>query len=211
MPSVAEKQTRQANIYLAASDNDVASVTQFLDSGVDVNGLDENGYSTLHAASSYNHFELLKFLVSRGGNVNLMDNEGDTPIYVAETKEMCALLLELGADLGHRNHEGKTVLEYAREEDEYPEVVGYLQTCSNSGTVEASGLGARYETTTTTANDATMEMMDALPVDVRTRIGEILSKSAEDGIDRDEELRTILSDAILGQGVLESRSRQRTE
>ncbi len=38
---------------------------------MDVNAQDENGYSCLHAAASYGHLDLLRYLVQRGGNVNI--------------------------------------------------------------------------------------------------------------------------------------------
>lgn len=45
----------------------------FLDEGVgmDVNAQDENGYSCMHAAASYGHLDLLRYLVQRGGDVNI--------------------------------------------------------------------------------------------------------------------------------------------
>ena len=45
---------------------------EFLEEGgMDVNAQDENGYSCLHAAASYGHLDLLRYLVQRGGNVNI--------------------------------------------------------------------------------------------------------------------------------------------
>lgn len=224
MPSVAQRQQKHENIFLAASDNDASSVLQFLDSGIDVNQLDSNGYSTMHAASSYNHLDLLETLVSHGGNVNLSDHDGDTPLFVAETREMCALLLKLGADLNHRNHAGLTVLEHAREEDEFPETIAYLQSISDNPTssvVEIPRIQAHYETQDETAQsgptsdqqaDAASFEVPGLPVEVKDRIADLMRKSAEDGVNRDDELRTILSDALIGQGVLENaHGRQRTE
>lgn len=223
MPSVAQRQQKHENIFLAASDNDRSSVIQFLESGVDVNSLDSNGYSTMHAASSYNHLELLELLVSRGGNVNLQDHDGDTPIFVAENRGMCALLIKLGADVNHRNHEGRTVLEHAREEDDFPDIVAYLQGITGETNNRETGvprIQAHYELQAHTQDsEANMDQQVAsdldlpgLPEDVKHRITDLMRKTAEDGIDRDDELRTILSDALVGKGVLEnSHSKQRTD
>jgi len=66
----------------------------------------------LHAAVSYNHIPLLRSLVrTHGGEVNVQDTEGDTPLFVAETVEVARVLVEeLGAQVGHRNGLGLTVL-----------------------------------------------------------------------------------------------------
>ncbi|CCG81258.1 Ankyrin repeat-containing protein P1E11.10 [Taphrina deformans PYCC 5710] len=224
MPSVALRQNTHANIFLAASDNDIPSVTQFLDSGVDVNALDSNGYSTLHAASSYNHFELLRFLVSRGGNVNLPDHDGDTPLYVAESREMCALLVQLGADPTHKNGAGQTALDHAIDEDEFPDVVAYLSSQSlGEGQRDFGNVNVRYETmdepsdganaqTQGQSGDETADMLGGLPQETRDKIWQVIGNTAQDGVNRDEELRSILSEALIGQGVLdESASRQKTQ
>lgn len=42
--------------------------------------------------------------------MNLSDDDGDTPLFVAETVETARCLVEeLGADVAHRNHAGLTV------------------------------------------------------------------------------------------------------
>lgn len=40
------------NIWIAASDNDIEAVKQFLENGVDVNTADENGYTPMYAIHS---------------------------------------------------------------------------------------------------------------------------------------------------------------
>lgn len=221
MPSVAERQPQKhANIFLAASDGDIDSVLQFLDAGVGVNALDENGYSTIHAAASYNHFELLSTLISRGGNVNLPDYEGDTPIYVAETAEMCRLLISQGADLAHVNGEGLTVLEHVTQEDEFPEVIAFLNQQVHGGSVASNLSNMRYEeqtpiggeTEVSQADESLLSGMDEIPEEIRTQIGDIMRKTGEDGINRDDELRAILSNALLGRGFSDGDAgRQRTQ
>ena len=100
------------NIWIAAADGDESAVLEFLSKDPSaVNSLDDNGYTPLHAAASYNHISLLKKLVlEHGGNVNLQDHDGDTPLFVAETVEVAKTLIEeLHADPNHRNHSNQTV------------------------------------------------------------------------------------------------------
>lgn len=63
----------------------------------------------MHAAASYAHLELLEYLLSAGGNVNVTDGDGDTPLFTCETLPAARWLVEHGADVGHRNGEGETV------------------------------------------------------------------------------------------------------
>lgn len=135
------------NVWIAASDGDIAAVGQFLvRDPAAVNSHDENGCeypphshpfingifllqcsnylrsllrnvnkikkdTPIHAAVSYNHVSLLKSLVrNHGGNVNVEDHDGDTPLFAAETVEVAKVLVEeLGADAGHRNSSGLMV------------------------------------------------------------------------------------------------------
>ncbi|KAI5840370.1 ankyrin repeat-containing domain protein, partial [Tricharina praecox] len=119
-----------ANIWIAASDGDIVSVGQFIAADPTiVNRKDENGYTPLHAAASYNHVSLLRSLVrSHGGNVNLSDDDGDTPLFVAETVETARCLVEeLGADVAHRNHAGLTAAESIEDDGQLPLVAAYLR------------------------------------------------------------------------------------
>lgn len=63
----------------------------------------------MHAAASYAHLELLDYLLSQGGNVNITDDDGDTPLFTCETIEAAQWLVEHGADATHKNEEGLTV------------------------------------------------------------------------------------------------------
>lgn len=78
-----------------------------------------------HAAASYGHLDILTYLVSKGiqarwwlvsadhpitgGNVNVTDEDGDTPLFTVENIETAQFLVDNGADPAWRNHEGLTV------------------------------------------------------------------------------------------------------
>ena len=67
----------------------------------------------LHAAASWAHPEILRYLVEKGGSINTTDEDGETPLYVVETTEMAALVVELGGDPRWKNAEGVTVSRFA--------------------------------------------------------------------------------------------------
>ena len=70
---------------------------------------DPNSYTPMHAAASYAHTDILEYLISVGGDINLRDDDGDTPLYVVESVEMAMWMIERGAEWGVVNEEGLSV------------------------------------------------------------------------------------------------------
>lgn len=62
-----------------------------------------------HAAASYHHFDLLLYLISVGGDINIRDEEGETPLFTVESEQAARWLVEHGADPLIQNEEGQTV------------------------------------------------------------------------------------------------------
>jgi hypothetical protein len=111
------------NIWVAASDGDLARVSELVESGgASVNAQDENGYSPIHAAVSYGQHQLLVYLLSKGADVHLKDADGDTPLLVCDDPECFEELVKHGADLSATNSEGNglvdRVLEFFEEEND---------------------------------------------------------------------------------------------
>jgi ankyrin repeat protein len=63
----------------------------------------------MHASASYAHTDILEYLISVGGDINLRDDDGDTPLYVVESVEMARWMIERGAQWGVVNEEGLSV------------------------------------------------------------------------------------------------------
>lgn len=62
-----------------------------------------------HAAASYAHLDILAYLLSKGGNINLQDEEGETPLFTVETMAAAQFLVEHGADVSIENNDGIVV------------------------------------------------------------------------------------------------------
>jgi ankyrin repeat protein len=62
-----------------------------------------------HAAASYGHLELLEYLISKGGDINIADEDGETPIFTVESVEVARWLVEHGANVDVQNNEGQSV------------------------------------------------------------------------------------------------------
>ncbi|EQC28010.1 hypothetical protein SDRG_14282 [Saprolegnia diclina VS20] len=107
----------EKNIWVSASDGDMDAVKAYLAAGVSVDAQDENGYTPLQAAVSYNQTELVAYLLAQGAKVSLGDNDDETPLHFCESVEVAELLLDAGADLNVKNADGRTPLDAALDED----------------------------------------------------------------------------------------------
>ncbi|KAG0639798.1 hypothetical protein HOY80DRAFT_885799 [Tuber brumale] len=199
------------NIWIAASDNDIQSVAHFLSQDAKcVNSKDENGYTPIHAAVSYNHISLLRSLVrTHGGDVNVQDGEGDTPLFVAETVEVARVLVEeLGAEVGHRNGLGLTAADTIGEDGQFPLVVAYLRgleaTTATTGEDE-EGVGGEATTYPkpppgiSVDLSATEDMSETLlPVDdaLRRKIEGLATREDFNSEETQRELRTLVTQAV---------------
>lgn len=133
-----------SNIWVAAADNEISTVADYLASGAfSADSRDPNGYTPLHAAASYGHRELLQLLVQKGGDINIQDNEGDTPLHHTEDLETATLMVEqLGANPKLKNAEGQTPADFIEEEDEFPELARYLRSLSHDEASDPSLLAS---------------------------------------------------------------------
>ena len=102
---------------------------------------DPHGYSLLHAAASYNHLDLLRTLVTElRVDVNLIDEDGETCLYVAESLDVAKCLVEeLSIDITIKNEEEMTALEKFESEEEFPEIADYLRSLSAAGGAGETG------------------------------------------------------------------------
>ncbi|KAF8476830.1 ankyrin repeat-containing domain protein, partial [Kalaharituber pfeilii] len=194
------------NIWIAAAEGNEASVVEFLSRDPSaVNALDENGYTPLHAAASYSHASLLKKLVlEHGGNVNLQDLEGDTPLFVAETVQIAKVLVEeLNADPNHRNSSGLTATDVIEEDGDFPLVAAYLRSVENreqqtsrpyTATANPISLPPNVSVNLTAeeGND------DLSPVDesFRQRIEQLASRGDFASEESQNELRRLVTEAV---------------
>ena len=106
----------------------------------------DGGNSALHAACSYGHTVLLCWLINEGGDVNIADEDGDTPLHVCEvtlpltvlnlnslrsrflqSPECADVLKQAGANLSAPNNTGWTALDVALDDGERPQMVSWLQ------------------------------------------------------------------------------------
>ncbi|CAK9782299.1 ankyrin [Cutaneotrichosporon oleaginosum] len=179
-------QASQKNLWVAASDGDLERVKTLIDAGASPNDRDAHSYTPMHAAASYAHLALLEYLVSVGGDVNLPDDDGDTPLYTCESVEAARWLVEHGAEVGHRNEEGVTAAESLAED--HPAVAAYLRSLTGDAAPSAPEDAVSQHAMDAYASRQTNDLL--------AQAQEIMAQAERDGSDPDAALRAVVERAV---------------
>lgn len=86
----------------------------------DINAIDENGNTALHAAAEINDASLVLFLLCYGADPDLKNYNSQTPLHVAienNSKESAQQLVNYGCNIFARDADGKTAMETAFQKD----------------------------------------------------------------------------------------------
>jgi ankyrin repeat protein len=83
-----------------------------------INEQDKKGKTPLHFACIYNNFEITQFLINKGANIHLKDENGNTPLFDAVfnsegKEEIIKLLVSKGANSIEENNYGVSPKELA--------------------------------------------------------------------------------------------------
>jgi uncharacterized protein len=170
---------------------------EFLDSGLTPESADRAGYTAIHAAASYGHLDLLRFLVKeRNGDINVKDLEGDTPLHMCELVEVAQVMIEeLGADVSIKNAEGLTPAEAVREGGDFDDLADYLESVTPGVEREENGVDTLAYTE---FREVEGEDLPSTVDRMYERVSELMRLQEEDGINRDEEMRNVMAQTILG-------------
>ncbi|KAL1958598.1 hypothetical protein VTO42DRAFT_4195 [Malbranchea cinnamomea] len=196
------------NVYILAAENPEA-LLQFLRSNPSLaSSQDEHGYSLLHAASSYNHVSLLRALVSEFKvNVNLLDEDGETCLFVAESVEVARCLVEeLGIDKNIKNNDGLTAEDAIMADGSFPLVAEYLKGNSMGG-AETNGTAQPIPSLppNVSVNFGTMSEQevgeDVADHEFKRRIEELASRENFHSEEGQRELRQLVTEALRGVNV----------
>jgi len=107
---------KEDQLMEACEGGELDEAKRLVDEGVDVNSMDEDGYTPLWSAAIYGNVDIVRLLLDRGANVNKSDNNGGTELHDAAINgkdEAVRLLIERGADL-HMKANGSTPLDWAK-------------------------------------------------------------------------------------------------
>ncbi|MBW0470281.1 hypothetical protein O181_009996 [Austropuccinia psidii MF-1] len=181
------------NIWVASSDGDLERVKKLIEAGVPPNIADDNSYTPMHAAASWGRQDVLRYLNSQGGNINITDEDGDTPLFSVEDLETAKLVIELGGDPLHANDEGLTADECLGEE--YPEISNYLRGLIGKPLIEVSSADA--ETDQQQSEPSKTDPTQHMTTNLLGMVQEIMTEAETNGISSDSpELDRRLREAV---------------
>ncbi|KLJ09152.1 hypothetical protein EMPG_15424 [Blastomyces silverae] len=195
----------QPNIYTLAADNSPSLLPLLRSNPALASSQDDSGYSLLHAAASYGHVDLLRALVQElQVNVNLVDEDGETCLFVTESVEIARCLIEeLGVDREHKNHLGLKAEESIASDGEYPQLIEYLQ-----GSQAADGQDQLLHSSTTIPPNVTVNVGsmpdpaasgdEVVDPEFKRRIEELAARENFHTEEGQRELRQLVTDAIRG-------------
>ncbi len=115
LPAAAQQYSDSYNFLKAVREQDGNKVTEFLNQPGQtlVNARDDKGEGAIHIVTKRRDRTYLNFVLARGGNPNLQDGAGNTPLMLAVEAgwpEGVALLLSRKADINLANNGGETPL-----------------------------------------------------------------------------------------------------
>ncbi|KAF8515388.1 ankyrin [Hysterangium stoloniferum] len=176
----------QKNIWVAAGEGDLDRVKVRT---LSPNVPDPYTYTPMHAAASYGQIEVLDYLVGRGGDVNVKDNDNETPLFTVESVEVARWLINHGADITVQNADGMTPAQHLAEE--FPGISSYLHSLD-------SLLPAPTASLPQPSNYTTDQAASSITQSILTNAQEIMQRADAEGRDPEEELREMVGRAVLG-------------
>ena len=208
--------TQPVNAYVLAADNPSAVLSLLRQNPSIASEQDDHGYSLLHAAASYGHIDLLRALVKEyHADVNLLDEDGETCLFVTERVDIARCLVEeLGVDYNKQNDEGLTARETI-EMDGDPEVAAYLRQVTGATNTTTSPLGQSTDALNPApplppnlnVNLGTVSEQEAnagteeVDPEFKRRIDELAAREDFQSEEAQNELRNLVMDAIQGSEI----------
>ena len=99
------------SLHQAVIEGNIVAAIALIDTGADVNAVDNLLATPLHEAAQNGHIEIIKLLLNRGANKNAQTSTGNTPLHIGTKfgrKNTVQLLLDAGADTTIKNGKGNT-------------------------------------------------------------------------------------------------------
>lgn len=216
------------NPFTLAADNNPSLLLLLRSQPQLASSQDAHGYSLLHAAASYNHLDLLRSLISEFHvNANIIDEDGETPLFVVETVEAAQTLLEEAkTDPNIKNAEGMTAEEKISGEGEFTTVADYLRESrlrsggsNDAGTIDTPTNGENGHPPPLPPNvklrvgtlEDEQSLGEVADPELRRRIEELAAREDFQGEEGQKQLRDLIKDAVQGVNGEERDVRPRLE
>ena len=147
-----------------------------------------------------------------GGNVNVSDEDGDTPLYTVESIETARFLVDNGADRMWRNNEGLTVCQVlaihtpllrlcqpaASLEEDFPQVADYLNSLTATLANSHDGEPENRDSSQLLSQRSQEAASERLTSSLMSQLSDLAQdEPVGDESHRDEELRQAVGHVVL--------------
>ena len=112
------KAKAEDSIFAAIRLNNIREVKNHMPTGIDLNTINEDGSTPLHRAieGDWNterkteNLEIIRLLIDKGADVNVKDDNENTPLHLSTNRKISELLIGQGADVNAKDYSGGTPL-----------------------------------------------------------------------------------------------------
>ena len=102
-------------IFCAIEENNREGLDKLLSmANIDVNQTNKHGEGAIHVAAGLGQLDILKVLATKGGNLGLVDNRGDSAMYWAARQGHAEVIQHLVSQGVHVNQQNKVINELKR-------------------------------------------------------------------------------------------------
>ena len=129
-------------IFDFIEDDNIGGIKNLIKDKVNLNQKDGLGQTSLHLAVNHENKDVIELLIVEGADVNVIDNEGESPIFMVSSDNinLFKLLLVHGADPNIKNNDGRTILDKAYEEN-LIDIIVLLKSYGAKSTIKPSDFG----------------------------------------------------------------------
>jgi len=128
MHTRSRQKTTPKTIWQAAAQGNLASVKNFVQSGVALDSVDNEKRTPLIIATQHKHLEVMNYFLQKKADVNMQDKEGMTALMYAAKEgldDMVMTMVAHGGNINAMNKEHESALMEAADEG-YPNIVQEL-------------------------------------------------------------------------------------
>lgn len=137
--------------------DDLETVKQQLEMGVDINTKNDTGQTPLHVSRNK---AIVTMLISKGADVNAVDENGMAPIFSKDV-DLSKILVEAGADINQRSNKGNTPLIFYSYSG-YIEGIQYLVSLGASVNARNSDGQTAYDIAETFGHHKLLEYLKSI-------------------------------------------------
>ncbi len=138
LPTVVYQKRYSELLFAAVQKDDVGAINTLISNGADINSkFSENGYTALMYAIQTKNLRTIRYLITKGANLNAQGNDGKTALHLAATShdvEIFTTMIKSGAKPSIADYIGKTPLDYvsASHKEQFETIVAQAEPDKNN-------------------------------------------------------------------------------